>query len=137
MRDVRYKCGRSDFAVTGIISNLRRALTSRSGRQPLKVNLDLASDTVDINQLAQALFAGSAYHLKRAEIDDGFDLGSENLDDESLDRRIGDHVQDAPDSMAPLLIHRGVAGYKCRQRHLLGHHAAQDARTGHHLQRRA
>lgn len=104
MRDVRYKCGRSDFTVTGIISNLRRALTSRSGRQPLKVNLDLASDTIDINQLAQALFAGSAYHLKRAEIDDGFDLGSENLDDESLDRRIGDHVQDAPDSMAPLLI---------------------------------
>lgn len=104
MRDIRYKCGRSDFTVTGIISNLRRGLTSRRGRQPLKINLDLESDTVDINQLAQSLFAGSAYHQKRAEIDDQFSLGSENLDEGTLDQRIGKHVQDAPDSMAPFLI---------------------------------
>lgn len=104
MRNVRYDCGRSDFAVTGVITNLRRSLTSRSGRQPLKVDFDLSSDTIDINQLVQSMFAGSAYMLTHTELDNGFDLNNENLDEENLDLHIDQQAQSAPDSMAPLLI---------------------------------
>lgn len=64
--NVQYKVGRSDFTLNGRISNIRRALTSRRGRQPLRMNFELVSDTVDINQLAAATFAGAAYLQRRA-----------------------------------------------------------------------
>lgn len=66
LQGVQYKGGHSDFTLSGRITNIRRALTSRTGRQPLRMHFDLVSDTIDINQLAAATFAGSAYSQRRA-----------------------------------------------------------------------
>ncbi|MDE6453739.1 MAG: hypothetical protein K2L27_05995 [Muribaculaceae bacterium] len=66
LNNVQYKVGHSDFTLTGKITNIRRALTSRKGRQALRLDFELASDTVDINQLASAVFAGAAYQQRRA-----------------------------------------------------------------------
>lgn len=59
LRDVALRCGQSDFTVSGTLSNLRRALTSRRDNT-LKMDLRLKCDTVNINELVDALFAGSA-----------------------------------------------------------------------------
>lgn len=66
LNNMQYKVGRSDFTVTGRITNIRRALMSKTGRQPLRMDFDMVSDTVDINQLAAATFAGAAYSQRRA-----------------------------------------------------------------------
>ncbi|MCH5345741.1 MAG: hypothetical protein J1E63_01445 [Muribaculaceae bacterium] len=58
--NTRLRLGKSDFTVNGYISNLTRALTSRRP-SPLRVNFNLESDNIDINALAQAAFAGSAF----------------------------------------------------------------------------
>jgi len=63
---VRYKVGRSDFNITGRITDIRRALTSRRGRRALRMDFDVSSDTIDVNQLAAATFAGAAYSQRRA-----------------------------------------------------------------------
>ena len=55
------RLGRSDFMVNGTISNIARALTSSTGRQPLRMNFQLQSDTIDVNEIAAATFAGAAY----------------------------------------------------------------------------
>ena len=55
------RLGRSDFRVNGAISNISRALTSLRGSQQLEVRFSLVSDTIDVNELAAATFAGAAY----------------------------------------------------------------------------
>lgn len=55
------KMGQSDFTLEGTISNMRRALTSRRRvKQPIHIDLSVASDTINVNELTQALLAGSA-----------------------------------------------------------------------------
>lgn len=104
LKDVQYKAGHSDITFSGEITNLRRALTSRRQRQPLKIRFSSISDTIDINQLANSAFAGSAYASSQIG-----KLSLSSLDDENkLDSLIGAHVADAPDAMAPLLIPRNV-----------------------------
>lgn len=61
IRDTRVRVGESDFTIDGTVSDLDRALTSRRGRVPVKVRLTLASDTINVNQIASAAFAGSAF----------------------------------------------------------------------------
>lgn len=58
---ITYKVGRTDLTISGNISNISRSLTSRSQRQNLKLQFNVTSDTIDINQLANATFRGSAY----------------------------------------------------------------------------
>ncbi len=69
VKNVKYTVGRSDFEISGEITNIRRALTSRSGHTPLKVMMSLKSDTIDVNQLAETTFKGSAYAEKLGAID--------------------------------------------------------------------
>ncbi|MCM1137844.1 MAG: hypothetical protein NC453_04590 [Muribaculum sp.] len=59
--DTRYNAGNSDFLINGTISNISRALTSSSGKQRLKIKLDLKSDTIDVNEVSAAVFAGAAF----------------------------------------------------------------------------
>lgn len=72
LENVGYKAGQSDFLISGSVSNLKRALTSRQGRQPLKVVFDLLSDTINVNELANAFFtgAGSAGAALKGDLDD-------------------------------------------------------------------
>ncbi len=99
---VGYQAGRTDLELSGNITNLRRALTSRKGRQPLKIRLFSHSDTIDVNQLATAAFAGSAYSAN--------DISAVNLgdidDDNDLDAIINNQTQN--DSTAPLLIPQNI-----------------------------
>lgn len=106
MEDVRYKCGHSDVTMSGVVSNMRRALTSASDRASLKADFEVASDTIDVNQLADAVFTGSAYmSRKKSGYHSGkLNLGSLEDDEEKLEREIDRHVAGATDSMAPLLI---------------------------------
>jgi len=59
--DTKYRAGKSDFLINGTISNMTRALTTASVRHRLRINLTLQSDTIDVNEVAAATFAGAAY----------------------------------------------------------------------------
>lgn len=81
VRSLRYRGGTSDFTVRGSVSNIRRALTSRNGRQPLKINFDLTSDTIDINQLAGAAFAASEYAATSPDTRAAMNFGDTDSED--------------------------------------------------------
>lgn len=51
LRNFSYNIGNSDFLVNGVISNIRRALT-RKRNNTIKIDVDIASDTVDVNFLS-------------------------------------------------------------------------------------
>lgn len=113
LTNVEFKAGSSDFLVSGIISNMKRGLTSKGFRSPVKLNFDVISDTIDINQIADATFRGSAYATmgddvvrNTAKMD--FDIErieqKEEISDEEFEREIGKIVVDAPDRMAPLMV---------------------------------
>lgn len=96
LNDVQYKAGHSDFLLSGRISNIKRALSSRRKSQPLKIEFDVLSDTVDVNELANAFFTGAANGKK--------ELSSKNFDDEkALEREVESGAADA-ESRGPLLI---------------------------------
>lgn len=113
LTNVKYKAGSSDFQMSGCISNLKRGFTSQGFRSPLKLNFELVSDTVDVNELANTTFAGSAYAAHRdTEGHRDFSLANleaaEDESDEEFEREVGRMVENAPDSMAPLLIPRNI-----------------------------
>lgn len=107
INSVTYRGGRSDFNLTGRISNVRRALTSRRKKQSLRINLSLASDTVDINQLAEAAFRGSSF---AAHADSTISINLNSTDDEhQLQKVITAHqAQAVADTMKALLIPRNI-----------------------------
>lgn len=108
LRGVRYRAGNSDLALHGIISNLRRALTSKRADNTLKINLDLRSDTIDANQLSAAVFAGAAY-MQRVEANAGHAFKLADNDD-SLDKELDALVSQQADSVGPLLIPTNIDG---------------------------
>lgn len=57
---LKLKAGRSDFALSGSITNMQRALGRKRG-QPLRASLTLLSDTINVNQLVQAAMQGTAW----------------------------------------------------------------------------
>lgn len=59
IHDIRLVSGQSDFTVNGTVSNLRRALTSRRDNT-LKVEFSVTSDTINVNEIVHAVFAGPA-----------------------------------------------------------------------------
>ncbi len=65
LRNTRYRLGSSDFLINGTISNIAQATTRRN--QPIKIQFDLKSDTININQISKAIFAGSAFAEKMAQ----------------------------------------------------------------------
>jgi hypothetical protein len=108
MKNVVYKGGRSDFKVNGRISNIRRAMTS-GNRSPLRISFDLQSDTVDVNQLAEAVFAGSDYANRADEYKTGLNLG--DIENETqMDKVIQSQAAQAAatDSMTAFLVPKNV-----------------------------
>lgn len=98
-----YRAGRSDLKVSGQVTDIRRAILSRR-HTPLKMRLSIDADTIDINQLAAAFFAGAAYSLRRDSIDISL---SDADDDEALQQSI-DRMHQSADSTGPLLIPMNV-----------------------------
>lgn len=99
VRHTRWKVGKTDFTIDGTISNLTRAVTSRHGRQPLRVNFRITSDTIDVNQIAAAVFAGAAFSERYAE-------GDVQISDSDNDDVVQASIENAADTAAtgPLLI---------------------------------
>ncbi len=96
LNNVQYKAGHSDFQLSGRISNLRRALVSRRKNQSLKLEFDVLSDTIDVNELANAFFTGAANSRR--------ELKSTSFDDEnSLEHDI-EQGEIITDMRGPLLI---------------------------------
>lgn len=98
---IAYKVGHSDFLADGRITNLKRGLTSKKGRSPLKVQFHSVSDTIDVNQLSDAFFRGAAYTASGQR--DMVDLNSVDSDDD-FEREIDHENKEQPDSMGPLLV---------------------------------
>ena len=103
LKDIEYKVGNSDFMVSGVVSNLRRSLTSNGFRSPLKVHFATLSDTIDINQLTSFVFAGARYTDERNKmLLSMIDINKDS--DDALAKEIGKTVQNAPGGAAPLMI---------------------------------
>lgn len=102
LNNVNYRAGHSDLNLTGTLSNLRRALISRRNNT-LKIDLNLRSDTIDINQLAAATFAGAAYAERLRNSGDVIDLASAD-DDSKLEEQLDSIASEQSDSVGPLLI---------------------------------
>lgn len=92
--------GRSDITISGLVTNVRRALTSET-HDTLKVNLSFLSDTVDINELSAGAFTGASYADRRRHGKINI-LATDN--DEDLEARINSLSKEGPGSSSPLLI---------------------------------
>ena len=90
--------GGSDMNMSGSISNIRRALTSRNG-SPLKIRFSIDSDTLNVNEITRAIFAGAAFGEHADSLSEA--VGSNANDDE-----IQQHLENAAstDSVGALLI---------------------------------
>lgn len=97
----RYKAGHSDIALQGLITDIRRALTGRRNNV-LKMNFDITSDTIDVNELAAATFAGAAFaeRIRRGERNN---LLSDSDNEDDFDS-IFDDVAEESDTLAPILV---------------------------------
>lgn len=104
LRRAEYKAGHSDMSMQGLISNLRRSLTGRR-HTPLKVHFDISSDTLDINQLAAAAFAGSAFAERYRRYGTTIDLDGDEAD---IDRRLSATADTG--AMSALLIPSNIDG---------------------------
>ncbi len=99
LTDVSLRAGRSDIKLTGLVSNVRRALTSKTDNT-LKINLSFLSDTIDINELSAGAFTGAAYaHSRRRG-----KIRITGTDDASLATRLDLLAKDGAGTTAPFLI---------------------------------
>lgn len=103
LRGVEYRAGKSDLAVTGLVSNVKRALTSRRRNGVLKANFTITSDTIDVNEIAGAVFAGSAYaeQHRRGEVKT-FDMSDD--DDSDFAEQLDALASQRADTVGPLLL---------------------------------
>lgn len=98
LRNIEYRAGHSNLQINGLLSNVRRAFTSNAR---LKVNLSVQSDTVDVNEIAQGIFAGSAYAERRRK---GHREADMHMHASDFDERLEALTDNKPDSVGPLLI---------------------------------
>lgn len=111
LTNLKYKAGESDFLINGTISNLRRALTSRRDNT-LGVSLDVQSDTINVNQIVKAIFAGPAL---AQQTDSAAVWGSD-------DEQEGDHLAAMADTVTtgPVLVPHNIdAHFRMRANHIL------------------
>lgn len=98
LKNLYLKSGQSDFTINGTISEIRRNLTGRGHRHPLKIEFAVKSDTINVNELTRALFAGSAM------ANDSTLIARNNADDDTdIDYELSDTTQ-----TAPLIVPRNI-----------------------------
>ncbi len=98
--NISLRAGKSDLAISGRISNVRRALTSKN-HDTLKGNFSILSDTIDINEISAGAFTGASYaeRLRQGKIKKkGYS------DDATLQSRIDALAKEGPRSASPILI---------------------------------
>ncbi len=110
MENIAYKAGHSDFLISGNVSNMQKAFTSRTGRQPLKLAFDMLSDTINVNELANAFFTGAA--------NAGASLKGDLDDENALEKDI--EVEQTDSVSGPLLIPVNIdAEFNLKANHVL------------------
>ena len=98
LRDTRYKLGNSDFLINGVISNIANATTKRN--QPIHIDFTLQSDTININQISKAIFAGSAFAEK---VSQGTKVEIADTDsDEEMQKSVEDNAD--PDAKMAFVV---------------------------------
>lgn len=100
LRNMLYRAGGSDFLVNGSISNLRRALLSRRRRTPVDIDFSVISDSINVNQIVNALFSGTS-----ASPNDEIEQEWGDLD---IDRGNIDNAQTDSAGAHPLLVPRNI-----------------------------
>ncbi|MCM1163513.1 MAG: AsmA family protein [Muribaculaceae bacterium] len=104
IEDTRIRVGHSDFVLDGTISNITRALTSRNGSQPLHLDFEMRSDTINVNEIAAAVFAGAAW----AEKNQGGELSVSLPPDDITEEAVMETATPTDSSMAVLVIPTNV-----------------------------
>lgn len=99
LRDLYYSAGQSDFLINGTISNIRRALLSSRRDNTLGVDFSVVSDTINVNQIVRALFAG-------ASVSHSTDSAMVWSEDEAGEERIREMADTAAPS--PFLVPRNL-----------------------------
>lgn len=118
IHETQVNVGHSDFALSGSISNITRALTSRTGSQPLVTVFNLNCDTINVNELAGAMFAGAAF----AERDSAAAVTIAPLDENTDESALQSSVDNAAttDSTAVLIIPANLeATFDIRANHIV------------------
>lgn len=78
--DTRMRSGHTSLVMNGNISNITNALTSLNHSQPLRMDFSLVGDTIEVNEIAAAVFAGAAF----AERDSLGTYTAPDTDDETV-----------------------------------------------------
>ncbi len=105
--DISLKVGSTDMTISGLITNVKQALTSDT-HDNLKINLALMSNTIDVNELSAAIFTGASYNAKRRKGVDTPRLRA--VDDKTLEERLEALSKAGPGHDAPVLIPVNVDG---------------------------
>lgn len=112
INNLQYKMGHCDFTVNGVVTNMRKAFSTDVASEPLRVNFEVLSDTLDVNQITETMVAMSTLmqsktvsplHEKRlsAALDDVSSIEeSTNL----IEKHLAMLTANAPDTLMPLLI---------------------------------
>lgn len=104
--ETHYTVGRSRLTVEGSIANISRSLTSRRG-SPIILDFNIKGDTLDVNRIATAMFAGIAYQKTSSR--QGLSIAEES---EAEMQRVLDRAAEN-DSASPVIIPMNIdAGLK-------------------------
>lgn len=103
LRNMTFNAGKSDMSVSGKITNIRSALMGMT-RKPLTIQMELMSDTLDLNELMGAMYKGSAYSASAEKA--GLDI-SENADDNDIDAIVASSAEDT--TMYAIIIPKNIA----------------------------
>lgn len=96
--DTRLRAGQTSLVMNGCISNITKALTSLNHKQPLRLDFNLEGDTIEVNEIAGAVFTGAAF----AESDTtGVFIAQESDNEKAMQSSV---ESNATDSMATLVV---------------------------------
>ncbi len=98
--NITLRAGKSDLALSGLVTNVRRAMTAKTDNN-LKGNFSLLSDTIDINELSATVFTGASYASDRRH---GKVSKFSTADDKSLQARLDALSKRGPGRSSPVLI---------------------------------
>lgn len=96
---LRMRIGESVMKISGGIGNLRRALTRKKAR--INASFDISADTININEIAEAVFKGSAYANKQRISGGSNSIG---LSDNTPDSIAEEAIKSVADSNAAIAL---------------------------------
>lgn len=98
LNSLKYSIGKTRLDVNGSITNIERALTSRTGRAKLRINLDVNAPFIDINELATTTFYEST----------GYAGPDPDYDEENISESIDIQSDHDTTAVRPVLIPRNI-----------------------------